>query len=361
MASTSLMSTPIPVNPLSLPKGVKLQCELCGKQARFKCGSCQVTHYCTQQHLETDFIGIHERICKLLRRLRKSPGFLGSEDERRARAAEEHALKQELLATARRTGHKLLFEGKNELAMPAALHSLRFAIDLFGANNIEVVPSYLLLGEGSIRLSRFKEAEEYLSLAKWSLLKCEDAPFQVRAELARNFGLLYAAQGKHDDALRHLANDVFYSASVYGPEHINTTTGYFLLGTVFYALGREPELSAMFSKVLEVWTAYLRSAVNDLSLLERESFDEAKEAEALKMLQQIAAVREDIHGANHPLHAQALFALAMLHEALRAAETSKAIATRALEIYQSQPVVDAAAVDDVEQLLALIEDDLGQL
>lgn len=51
---------------------------------------------------------------------------------------------------SRREGHKLLYEGHYKLAMPAALHSLRFAIALHGPNDIEVVPSYLLLGEASI-------------------------------------------------------------------------------------------------------------------------------------------------------------------------------------------------------------------
>lgn len=313
----------------------------------------------TEQHLETDHVGIHDRICKLLKRLRRETGFLGSEDERQARANEVHALRLELLVTARRTGHKLLFEGKNELAMPAALHSLRFAIDLYGANHIELVPSYLLLGEGSIRLARFKEAEEYLSLAKWALLKCDDAPFEVRAELARNFGLLYAAQGRHAEALRHLANDAYYCASVFGPDHVNTTTGYFLLGTVFYAMRNDAALTAMFARVVDVWKSHLSRALDD-ARDDGGGLDEAKQAEALKMLGQIVSVRRELCGEADPRYGEALYVLALLYEVTRRSEEAREMAAQALAVFQGQQSPDAAQVEEVETLLALIDESLGQ-
>lgn len=44
-------------------------------------------------HQETDFEGIHEKICPLLKRLRGKVGFLGSEEERHARTKEERELR----------------------------------------------------------------------------------------------------------------------------------------------------------------------------------------------------------------------------------------------------------------------------
>lgn len=56
----------------------------------------------------------------------------------------------DLIELTKTTGQKLLFEGKHEQAVPAALQSLKFAIDVFGLASINLVPSYLILGEASI-------------------------------------------------------------------------------------------------------------------------------------------------------------------------------------------------------------------
>ncbi len=55
-----------------------------------------------------------------------------------------------MIDLTRTTGQKLLFEGKHEQAVPAAMQSLRFAIQVHGLASIELVPSYLILGEASI-------------------------------------------------------------------------------------------------------------------------------------------------------------------------------------------------------------------
>lgn len=47
-------------------------------------------------------------------------------------------------------GQKLLFESKYEFAIPAALQTLKFSIEVYGLASIELVPSYLILGEACI-------------------------------------------------------------------------------------------------------------------------------------------------------------------------------------------------------------------
>ena len=59
-------------------------------------------------------------------------------------------LQKQMIELCRTEGQKLLFEGKYDRAVPAALQSLKFAIDVFGLSSIELVPSYLILGEASI-------------------------------------------------------------------------------------------------------------------------------------------------------------------------------------------------------------------
>jgi hypothetical protein len=77
-------------------------------------------------------------------------GLLGSEEERMHRERQTRARRQALLEMARTEAHKKLYEGRFDLAIPAALQTLRFSTEVHGQNSIEVVPSYLLLGEASI-------------------------------------------------------------------------------------------------------------------------------------------------------------------------------------------------------------------
>ena len=55
-----------------------------------------------------------------------------------------------MIELCRTEGQKLLFEGRYDRVVPAALESLKFSIEVFGLSSIELVPSYLILGEASI-------------------------------------------------------------------------------------------------------------------------------------------------------------------------------------------------------------------
>jgi hypothetical protein len=101
-----------------------------------------------------------------------------------------------------------LYEEQFDLAIPAALQALRFSMDIHGKDSVELVPSYLLLGEASIGLKQLNQAEDYLSMAKWAVLKSTDCDYAIRAQLCRNFGLLYASQANFEGALEQLSEDV---------------------------------------------------------------------------------------------------------------------------------------------------------
>ena len=59
-------------------------------------------------------------------------------------------LKKQMIELCRTEGQKLLFEGRYDRVVPAALESLKFSIEVYGLSSIELVPSYLILGEASI-------------------------------------------------------------------------------------------------------------------------------------------------------------------------------------------------------------------
>lgn len=154
------------------------------------------------------------KICQLLIPLRTQNSALGSEEERTRRKATTRESQLNLLELTRQEALKLLHEGQFEIAIPAALQSLKLSLDYYGNGALELVPAYLLLGEASIGLGRYNQAETYLSAAKWAVLKQPECPNRIKSQLHRIFGQLYAAVGNHDLALQQLANDVclLYSA-----------------------------------------------------------------------------------------------------------------------------------------------------
>lgn len=58
---------------------------------------------------------------------------------------------------------------------------------------------------------------------------------QTSPQLHRNFGKLHTAQNKLDEALSDLSKDIYCSSLEVGPEHIDTSAGYFLMANIFYA------------------------------------------------------------------------------------------------------------------------------
>ncbi|CAE7159948.1 ZMYND12, partial [Symbiodinium pilosum] len=52
----------------------------------------------------------------------------------------------------------------------------------------------------NLGLRRLKIAEEFLSLANWNILKHPQASSSMMSNLQRNFGRLYAAQQRYNEA-----------------------------------------------------------------------------------------------------------------------------------------------------------------
>ncbi|KAI8924410.1 hypothetical protein BC831DRAFT_465792 [Entophlyctis helioformis] len=308
----------IHINPLANPKGVKLSCELCAKPAYIQCKDCRVTFYCDKEHQSLDQRGIHGKICQLLIPLRTPVAVLGSEEERAYREKQTRARQLQLLQITKTEAHKLLFEGQYDLAIPAALQALRFSMDVAGPSSIDLVPSYLLLGEASIGLKQYKQAEDYLSLAKWAILKADHCENSVRSQLHRNFGLLYASQGDYEKALNQLALDVYYISVAKNPEDIAVTGGYFQLGTVFHKQNRIEHASAVFDKVVSIWKTILRTP--DMHLA----------AEAIQMHTSIHAFRSN-YSSSIIAATEVLYSLAQVYHASGQADKAKEFASRALE------------------------------
>ncbi|XP_028921646.1 zinc finger MYND domain-containing protein 12 isoform X2 [Ornithorhynchus anatinus] len=246
-----------PIYPLALPKGRKLRCEVCEAPAERVCQGCMVTYYCDVEHQQVDWVSIHEKICQLLIPLRTSLPFFNSEEERK-HGMEQLCLRQKhLIELTHKVAQKFLFEGKYEEALPAALHSLRFSINVHGLNSVELVPSYLLLAEANIGLSRIIQAEEFLSKAQWTILKSPECSDAILSKLHRNFGFLCVAKRNDDESLYHFANDIYYASCAYGTENINTSGEYFYMANVFYRQNKMDVADSLYAKVIEIWRKHL--------------------------------------------------------------------------------------------------------
>ena len=114
----------------------------------------------------------------------------------------------QLIEFTRSISQRYLFEGNYEQAIPGAMTSLKLAIEVSGLDNVELVPSYLILGEANQGLGRFTKAQEYLSQAEWTVKKNPDCPLPIVSKYHRNIAMLQMAKNDFEEALRNLANDV---------------------------------------------------------------------------------------------------------------------------------------------------------
>lgn len=315
------------MNPLSNPKGVKLLCELCQKPAYLQCTTCRVTYYCSEEHQKVDWVGIHEKICSLLLPLRTPIPLVSSDEERKHRQEQLLLRQKQMIDLTRTEGSKLLFEGAHESAVPAALQALRFSIAVYGLNSVELVPAYLVLGEASIGLGRLSQAEEYLSQARWTVLKTPDCDANIKSKMYRICGLLQAAKGNFTEALKNYANDIYHAAQISGPRHVKTSGGYFHMANVFFRKGQTDTAHNIYSEVVNIWNAMLKGVVKteeeipestltsfvEKTTEESEILDEAQEAEAIQMLHAIYDLQhsDKSYGATNKV--RLLHTLALLH------------------------------------------------
>eukprot|EP00163_Fabomonas_tropica_P014654 TRINITY_DN2665_c0_g1_i2.p1 TRINITY_DN2665_c0_g1~~TRINITY_DN2665_c0_g1_i2.p1 ORF type:complete len:351 (+),score=74.08 TRINITY_DN2665_c0_g1_i2:139-1191(+) len=318
---------------LSSPKGVKFTCEICGKAAHMQCSQCRATYYCSKEHQSTDWNGIHSKICQHVQSLRAAPVFLGSENERIAYDQHKSDLQHAVIQLAKTEAQKFLLSAQYELAIPGALQALRLSVDVFGNGRTEIVPPYLLLAQATIGLRRYKQAEEYLSLAKWNVLKNPTCSDSLKSNLYRNFGKLYASQGKYKEALQQLANDLYHSSLEVGPEHIETAGGYFQMGIIFHKQSRLESALAMFDKVADIWYKFLTAPPEDEEE-EEEVLDEMKGAEAIEVLQKIINIREQHLGMQHTATGESHYILGLVLQRLGRTEKALERIQKAISVYE---------------------------
>ncbi|XP_063143811.1 zinc finger MYND domain-containing protein 12 isoform X5 [Rattus norvegicus] len=299
------------IYPLAVPKGRRLCCEVCEAPAERMCTACTVTYYCGPVHQKADWGSIHAKICQLLIPLRTSMPFFNSEEERQHGLQQLQRRQEHLIEFCYTVAQKYLFEGRHEDAVPAALHSLRFRMNVHGLSSVELVPAYLLLAEASLGLGRIVQAEEYLSQAQWTVLKSTDCSNATHSLLHRNLGLLYIAKKNLEEARYHLANDVSEIWYTYLSSHYQA---------LLHARTQQTDLLG-------------KQFMNDTGL------DEAQEAEAIRILTSILIIQESTSTQAPQKGILILKTLGILYYLMLEFSKAKEYATKALslaEVYLSE-------------------------
>ena len=222
------------------------------------------------------------KIAPILGPLKSGVMVVGSQEDRAKREYTVNMSKRALIDLCQQEASKMLVNGQYSLAIPGSIQALSFLKDIFGDGSVESVPPYLLLAEANLGLEKFQQCEEFLSLANWSILKNHTCSNALKSQLHRNFGKLYTAQDKLEQALKELAKDIYHSSLEVGPEHIDTSGGYFHMANIFYIQNRIDNALAFYDKVVDIWYKFLGLVRNNAELAE--TFSESQLREGIEML-----------------------------------------------------------------------------
>lgn len=264
-----------------------------------------------------------------------------------------------LLDRAQEESRRLLVEGDGPAAEEAGVKVLRLRELFYGQNSLELVPAYLHLARTKQFLERYGGAEDMLSLAHFIVLQHQDkVSTTMKAELHQTFGLLYAADGQLDAAVKHLTCTTYYLSYLHGPRHVLTTFSYFDLANVFVAQASMESAMALYDAVKDIWythlTAVLRDVlaekaaarklakykedddtVVDLGYASAREFGADNLADTSKMLYGILAIQKERFRVAHPTPARAAFVLGLfllwiddVEEARRHLNMARALARR---------------------------------
>ncbi|XP_036388567.1 zinc finger MYND domain-containing protein 12 [Megalops cyprinoides] len=344
------------INPLANPKGANKLCELCEKPAYIQCTKCYVTFYCDAEHQRADWVSIHSKVCQLLIPVRTAVPYYTLQADREHHRAQILQRQEQLMLIARTAAQKRLFEGSHRESLPASLLSLRCAMDIYGSSAVHLVPPYLLLAEANIGLGCLSAAEQYLSWADWTVLKTPGCSWMVRHQLHRCLGRLFVAKGNLEEALFHLANDVYYASEEYGLDNIVTCGGYYLMADVFIKQGKMDIVNTLYIQLANTWHSHLCRLFESYtqgSIEPEEYLDEAQQVEADRMLRSMLDAPEGVPERQPEQAAVLTHALALLW--LLGGDREKALEFGTKALSSCQLVPDRSLTEPIQRLLQLAQ------
>ncbi|XP_061869141.1 zinc finger MYND domain-containing protein 12 isoform X2 [Colius striatus] len=283
----------------------------------------------TPDHQRADWVSIHEQICQLLIPIHPSLPPLLSEKERNHGMEQLLRRQKSIAELAFSTAQSFVSGGQHAQAIPAALQALRFATQAYGSASVQLVPAYLLLAEASTGVGHLLQASKYLSQAQWIVLSTPGCSAALQGKLHRRLGLLCAAEGNFEEALYHLATDIYLTSSTFGLKSIEASGGYFHMANVFCHQNKMDVAHSLYAEVTSIWHSFLLKSVQAQEQMlesqpEMSPFTEDKEvceglvtdaqqAEATQVLNTVLDVREKAPKQQPGETTKVLHALAMLY------------------------------------------------
>ena len=331
-------------------------------------------HYANKELAEQAWQGIIKKICHLLPSLKDSSSSIGTADERNRRKLEIIKGKRSIIEFCLHESSKLMALERFSLAIPAAIHALKYAKELDGDKSVTVVEPNLHLGQAFLGLKEYNKALENLSLARWIVLNSPDCTNTTRSRLFMLFGRVLAAQGNFIQAKDEYSNSIYYASRNGGPETVPTSVGYFRLGDIFLAEGNVESALAFFDKVVDIWYKYLTAIhqslgnTNELRPLRDETVTMSPAATTQELseeyitdgyneLQQILDHRRRILGTRHIAVGEVQFTLGLFgFFIISDLETSKGYIGEALEIYEQQLGETSVSTTQVCNFLKLVNE-----
>ncbi|XP_077460201.1 zinc finger MYND domain-containing protein 12 [Stigmatopora argus] len=341
--------------PLALPKGTEKLCELCQKRAYLQCARCRVTYYCDGEHQQSDWIGIHKRICQLLIPIR-TPSLFSMQ---RAGRIENLLKTKELIEICRLVAESKLSEGKHQEAVPAAQACLRCSVDVYGPNTVQLVPAYLLLADANMGMGNVALVAELLSQAEWAVLKSPECGHAVHHRLHRSMGCLHTATGNFETALFHFANDIYFASEEYGLDSTVTCGGYFLMADVFVKQGEPSIVHSLYKEVAETWHSHLAKLLQThIQNMQKSpdtpepSLDTGQQVEVDKILRTILEFEQDDAWKEPAQMALVAHSLAIL--AFLGRDASKAMGFGQMALEASQLIPNHDLTEPIQSLLQML-------
>jgi tetratricopeptide (TPR) repeat protein len=223
--------------------------------------------------------------------------------------------------------------------------------------------------------SRFADAHRWARQSAAIVSRLGDPPAEV-ASLANNVGMLYEAEGHHDEAQRELDRTLMLRRKIYPPTDPEIGSALVNLGVIYEASGKYKEALAAYEEGRAVLTVGLgprhpavAKAINNIGCV---LFDLSRFREALRAFEETLAIREEVLGPDHADVGGALdnvgnarSQLGDHRQAMEAHERALAIARR-----QGDPLtiahaelnlsIDYSALGDGARAIALGEDALAR-
>ncbi|NWS78010.1 ZMY12 protein, partial [Crotophaga sulcirostris] len=200
-------------------------------------------------HQQADWVSIHEQICQLLVPIRTPLPCPLSEKERKHNLEQLEKRQKSIIDLTSRAAQEFILDGKHKEAIPAALHALRFSTEVYSSNSVQLVPAYLLLAEASAGAGHPLQASKYLSQAEWIVLRTPDCSVAIQCKLQRSLALFCAAKGNFDQALYHLANEVYLASSTFGLKSLEAAGGYFHMANFFLRQNKTDIANSLYAEV----------------------------------------------------------------------------------------------------------------